>query len=353
MNRKQFTGSLAALLASTLAGASPVGAASPNPQEEGKFRHPEFLYIGDIIGITTPAGPIELAGIQPAKKILESWGFKIHIGQTVGKKQFTFGGTDEERRQDFQALLDDENVKAILCGRGGYGIVRIIDQLDFTRFMKHPKWIIGFSDITILHQHLQHRFHMASIHSKMCNSFPDDWTTADYIQQNSIISLQNALIGKKLEYHLPANPANRNGIASGILVGGNLRIIESLIGTSGGLDTKGKILFLEDADEYLYNIDRMFWHLKAAGKLSQLKGLVIGGFKIKPDDPGDEFGLSLEQIIAEKTAAYSYPVCYGLPVGHQKNNFAVRCGMPCQLEVNESGAFLIQAGWKEIQQQPL
>jgi muramoyltetrapeptide carboxypeptidase len=174
---------------------------------------------------------------------------------------------------------------------------------------------------------------MASIHSKMCNSFPDDWSKAEPVQTASILSIRQALAGEKMLYTLPPHEKNRVGSAEGLLVGGNLKTIETLAGTPSDINTAGKILFVEDTGEYLYSIDRMFWHLERTGKLSSLKGLIIGGFKVKPDDPGEEFGRTVYDIVQERVRPYNYPVCFDFPVGHQKNNFALKVGVPHRLEV--------------------
>ena len=287
---------------------------------------PAYLVPGDTIGITCPAGFITLKEIDPAVQLIENWGFKLRIGETIGKRDFTFGGTDAERAADMQQMLDDPAVKAILCARGGYGAVHIIDRLDFSGLLASPKWVIGFSDITVLLCHLHRQLNMASIHSKMCNSFPDLWSQADPVQAASILSIGQALRGEKIDYTITYNEKNRAGMGEGLLVGGNLKTIETLSGTRSDIDTAEKILFVEDTGEYLYSIDRMFWHLERTGKLSSLKGLIIGGFKVKPDDPGDEFGRTLYEIVQGRVKSYSYPVCFDFPVGHQKNNFALKVG---------------------------
>jgi muramoyltetrapeptide carboxypeptidase len=268
------------------------------------------------------------------------WGFNIKVGDTVGKKDFTFGGTDEERTRDFQQMLDDPKVKAIMCARGGYGFVRIIDALDFTKLVAHPKWIIGFSDITVLHCHLNRNYGIASIHSKMCNSFPDDWNKAEPIQIETILSIKQALTGQKMKYTVPVNAQNKPGKGEGVLVGGNLKTIETLAGSKSDLRTTNKILFVEDTGEYLYSIDRMFWNLKRTGKLEKLAGLIVGGFKIKPDDPGEEFGRTVQDIVLEKVKDYHYPVCFDFPVGHQKNNYALKCGVKHRLAVSAEEVLL-------------
>ncbi len=329
MNRKKFLSSFVPLVASFAEGST------INTTEDPNDRNiiPLYLKKGDTIGITCPAGYITAEEILPAIIKLKEWGFEISIGNTVGKKDFTFGGTDEERLNDFQQMLDDKKIKAILCARGGYGVVRIIDKIDFKQFAVHSKWIIGFSDITIIHSHLNRNYGIASIHSKMCNSFPDDWSKAEPAQKETIESIQKCLTGEKLNYPIIPNQKNKTGSATGILVGGNLKTIESLAGSKSDLITTNKILFVEDTGEYLYSIDRMFWNLKRSGKLSNLVGLIIGGFKIKKDDAGEEFGKTLEEIVLEKVNEFNYPVCFDFPVGHQKNNFALKCGIKHTLNI--------------------
>ena len=295
---------------------------------------PPYLKKGDTIGITCPAGFITPEDVQPAINKMQEWGFNIKLGDTIGKKDFTFGGKDAERLQDFQHMMDDNTIKAIMCARGGYGSVRIIDDIDFKKFIKHPKWIIGFSDITVIHSHLNSNYRIASIHSKMCNSFPTDWSTAEPVQIESIESIRKCLSGEKMNRLFTPMASNRTGLADGELVGGNLKTLESLAGSKSDISTKDKILFVEDTGEYLYSLDRMFWNLKRTGKLSHLKGLIIGGFKPKKDDPGEEFGKSMEEIITEKISEYNYPVCFDFPVGHQKNNFALKCGVQHRLAVH-------------------
>ena len=338
MKRKDFITSivpLGALFTTITAGKIP-------DLEEMGIQIPPYLKLGDTIGITCPAGYITLTDIEPAVKKIKEWGFKIKIGDTVGKRNFTFGGNDEERLKDFQQMLDDDQIRAILCARGGYGMVRIIDQLDFKKFIKKPKWIIGFSDITVLHSHLNRNYGIASIHSKMCNSFPADWNLAEPVQKETIESIQKCLVGETMRYPILPNGKNKAGSAKGILIGGNLKTIETLAGSKSDLLTKNKILFVEDTGEYLYSIDRMFWNLKRTGKLADLAGLIIGGFKVKPDDTGEEFGKVLEDIILEKIWDCTYPVCFDFPVGHQKNNFALKCGVKHTLSVNLNECFLTE-----------
>lgn len=303
---------------------------------------PPYLKKGDSIGITSPAGYITLEEIQPSIKLIESWGYKIRVGETIGKRDFTFGGTDEERAADFQQMLDDRSIKAIMCGRGGYGAVRIIDKLKWEKFKVKPKWIIGFSDVTVIHSHINKNLGIASIHSKMCNSFPDDWSKVDPIQADTINSIQKALNGEKIKYDMIFNAQNKPGTATGVLVGGNLKTLESLAASRSDINTAGKILFVEDTGEYMYSIDRMFWNLKRSEKLSQLKGLIVGGFKIKTDTDGDDFGKTLEEVVLEKVKGYDYPVCFDFPVGHQKNNFALKCGVRHKLIVQQQQCTLTE-----------
>ncbi|MFC4210672.1 LD-carboxypeptidase [Pedobacter lithocola] len=337
MNRKYFLSSFIA--AATLLPAFKSLAYSFE-DEQSSFKIPPYLKPGDTIGITSPAGYITLEQVQPSILQMQNWEFSIKIGSTIGKRDFTYGGTDDERLVDFQQMLDDPNIKAIMCARGGYGFVRIIDRLDFTAFKRNPKWIIGFSDITVLHCHLAKNFGIASIHSKMCNSFPDDWSKAEPIQIETILSIKKALMGEQMVYSTPINSNNRIGNTAGILVGGNLSIIETLAGSESNLDTRNKILFIEDTGEYLYSIDRMMWNLKRTGKLKNLKGLIVGGFKVKPDDAGEEFGKNIYEIILEKVSAYNYPVAFDFPVGHQRNNFALKCGAKHNFDVGLNGVTL-------------
>jgi len=303
---------------------------------------PPYLKKGNLIGICCPSGHITLEECQPAINKMQDWGFKIRVGSTVGATDFTFAGTDEERAKDMQQMLDDPEIKAIMLGRGGYGAVRMIDKIDFTKFVKHPKWIIGFSDATVFHCHINDNYEIATLHSKMCNSFPDDFSKASQTQIDSIDSIRQCLIGEKMKYERPVNFENRFGEATGPLVGGNLSIIQMLDGSVSNLQTDGKILFIEDVDEYRYKIDGMLWNLKRSKRLSKLKGLIIGEFRIKPDDPEEDFGYSLYDMVMEKVKEYSYPVCFDFPVGHVRENYALKCGMSHQLTVSQSGTILQQ-----------
>lgn len=339
MNRKSFLQQAGTLLAGvTLPGLlqaqTTSGAAS-------RLVIPPYLKPGDTIGITSPAGYIAVKDIQSAVQQITAWGFKVEVGKTIGMRNGSLGGSDADRLADFQQMLDNRHMKAILCARGGYGIVRIIDQLNFSRLRTHPKWIIGFSDITVLHCHINRNHQVATLHSKMCNSFPDDWSKADPVQMQTILSIQQALKGEKMSYTAIPNPNNRPGKVVGSLVGGNLRTIENLADTKSDLYVAGKILFVEDVHEKLYNIDRMFWSLKRTGKLKLLKGLIVGGFGVQAEtDPQDEFPEDVYMIVNEKVKNYRYPVCFDFPVGHQRNNFALKCGVRHRLAVDAYSATL-------------
>ena len=271
---------------------------------------------------------------------MQGWGYRIKVGTTVGKRDFSFGGSDQERMEDMQQLIDDPQIKAIMCARGGYGAVRTIDLISFENLKLHPKWIIGFSDITVIHSHLAANYHLASIHSKMCNSFPDDWSVADQVQMETILSIRNALSGRRMVYNTMPHTQNRKGTGNGILVGGNMKTLETLTGTRSDLNTRNCILFVEDTNENLYSIDRMFRHFKRSGKLSDLAGIIIGGFKIKPDDPGEEFGRTIYDIVHEQVREFNYPLCFDFPVGHQKNNYALKCGVIHELNVSADNVSL-------------
>jgi muramoyltetrapeptide carboxypeptidase len=342
MKRKQFLTTLAPLgLALTATAQS--SATDLNTPETKKIKIPPYLKYGDTIGITCPAGYLTVAEAQPAIKKLEEWGYKVKLGSTVGLRNGTFAGTDAQRLTDLQQMLNDNTIQAIMCGRGGYGCNRIIDDLDFTNFKKNPKWLIGFSDITLLHTHLNSTLQIASIHSKMCNSFLTDWSKAEPLQLDSINSINQCLQGKKMEYNANPNAKNKIGESQGILVGGNLSIIHSAQLTKSALQTNGCILFLEEVSEYLYSIDRMLWNLKRSGLLKNIRGLIIGGMKHKPSEkPEEEFGETVQDIILNITNQYKFPICFDFNVGHQKANYALQCGVKHKLVVQPNRVTLQQ-----------
>ena len=266
--------------------------------------------------------------------INEEWDFTTKVGTTIGRQYHYFSGTDEERIEDFQHMLDDENVKAILCARGGYGISRIVDKLDFTRFKEFPKWIIGFSDVTVLHSHIYRNYYIATLHAPMANAFNEDGFKNEYVQ-----SLRQALGGKKIKYQVKQHEFNRKGEAIGELVGGNLALLSHIVGTDSDLKTKGRILFIEDVGEYLYNVDRMLYQLKRSGKLDKLAGLIVGGFTDMKDTE-KPFGQTAYEIIRDAVAEYNYPVCFDFPVSHDKQNYALKIGVGYKLKVGKNKAML-------------
>ncbi|MEO8854784.1 MAG: LD-carboxypeptidase [Ginsengibacter sp.] len=336
MNRKDFISTVIPLATVTTAFPKSINLNKKIPSK----KIPTYLKKGDLIGITCPSGYISMEECWPAINKMKEWGFRVVTDNTVGSKDFTFAGTDEERAAGLQNMLDNPEIKTIMLGRGGYGAVRIIDKIDFTNFVKNPKWIIGFSDATVFHCHINQNFGIATIHSKMCNSFPDDFSKATQTQIDSIESIRQCLIGEKMKYERPVNFQNRFGEATGPLVGGNLSIIQMLDGSVSNLQTEGKILFIEDVDEYRYKIDGMLWNLKRSKRLEKLKGLIIGEFRIKPDDPEEDFGYSLHDMVMEKVKEYSYPVCFDFPVGHVRENYALKCGMIHNLKISEGKTIL-------------
>ncbi len=292
---------------------------------------PPYLEKGDTIGLVCPAGFLPLDKTKQAMETIESiWGFKVRIGKTVGHQHHYFSGTDDERLADLQSMMDDPEIKAILCGRGGYGTGRILDRLDFTSFCRQPKWIIGFSDITVLQAHLLSKYNIASVHGPMANAFNDGGDAGPYVH-----SLREVLEGKGTTYTAPAHPFNRSGEATGTLMGGNLALMAHLVGTVSDLDTRGAILFLEDVGEYLYNIDRMMYQLKRSGKLDQLAGLIFGGFT-DCKDTTLPFGQSVEEVLRAHVKEYHYPVCFGFPVSHEAPNYALKTGCTYRLLVQSN-----------------
>lgn len=288
---------------------------------------PPYLQKGDTIGIICPAGYMPFNNAETCIATLIQWGYKVKLGKTLGSQSNYFSGTDAERLADLQNMLDDNSVKAILCARGGFGTSRIIDQVNFKKFKKHPKWIIGYSDITVLHSHLLKRYKTASLHAPMAAAFNDG--DNEYLQ-----SLQKAIAGKKVNYKTEPHTLNRTGKATGQLVGGNLALLAHLVGTPSDVSTNGKILFIEDIGEYLYNADRMMYQLKRSGKLEKLAGLVFGGFTDMKDTT-IPYGKTIEEILQDVVKEYDYPVCFKFPVGHATENYALKVGVEYKLDVGK------------------
>jgi muramoyltetrapeptide carboxypeptidase len=296
---------------------------------------PPYLQKGDTIGITCPAGFMAAEKARTCIDTLHQWGYNVMVGKTLGSNSTNyFSGTDEQRTDELQAMLDDDSINAILCGRGGYGLGRIIDQLEFDLFKKKPKWIIGFSDITVLHEHIYSNYKIATLHAPVAAAFNDAGAENEFIQ-----SLKNALEGKKAKYECAVHDFNKRGEAVGELVGGNLTLGTHLIDTSSDIKTKGRILFLEDTGELLYKIDRMFYQLKRTGKLQKLAGLIIGGFSDMTDTERP-FGKTAYEIIQDIVKEYDYPVCYNFPVSHSKENYALKVGVGYKLKVGKNKVVL-------------
>lgn len=295
---------------------------------------PPYLKAGDTIAITATARKVSMAEIEPAIRLFEGWGLKVKLATGLFSEQHQFAGDDATRAKALQELLDDKDVNAIICARGGYGTVRIIDQLNFSGFNKHPKWLIGFSDITVLHSHILRHHNIATMHAAMAFSFQPQM-----IDPENAETLRTVLFGENSSYTFNYDQHNRTGKATAKLVGGNLSVLYSLLGSASDLDTTGTILFLEDLDEYVYHIDRMMMNMKRNGKLDKLAGLVIGGMNDMKDNT-IPFGKTAIEIIAEHVAEYNYPVAFGFPGGHEKKNLALVFGAEYGFEVKDNESIL-------------
>ena len=299
------------------------------------MKKPPFLKPGDTIGICCPAGYMSAEKADQCIRTLKSWGFRVKKGKTIGGKSNTyFAGTDEERLKDLQLMLDDKQINAILFGRGGYGTSRIMDQIDWASFKKHPKWIIGFSDITILLTHLHEQLNTQCIHGPMAGAFNLQNGKSKYVR-----TLKDTLEGKPTIYLSKPEKHNLLGKAKGKLVGGNLCLLAHGMGTPSELDTKDKILFIEDIGEQLYNIDRMLLQMKRAGTFKQLKGLIVGAFTDSKDTERS-FGKNVYEIISAAFEEYDYPKAFGFPIGHDKENVAIIVGGKYNLVVDKEGVVL-------------
>ncbi len=295
-----------------------------------KMITPAYLKKGDTIAIVGTARKNIDDNLKPAIGWLRNWGLNVVIGKTIGLDYFQLAGTDEQRAADFQTQMDNPNIKAIWCVRGGYGTVRMIDMLDFTKFNNSPKWVIGYSDITVLHSHLN-KLGFQSIHGIV----PISAKASEEAKE----TLRKALFGEPLEYKIPCDPMNTMGKAKGELVGGNLSILYSLLGSASAIDCKDKILFIEDLDEYLYHIDRMMINLKRNGCLESLKAIVVGGMtKMKDNDI--PWGKNAMEIVQDVTKKLNIPIIYNFPAGHVTDNRALIIGRQVSLVSNEKEAIL-------------
>ncbi len=289
---------------------------------------PPFLQPGDCIGICAPARKVSPEEMKDGIDWLVAQGFQVKVSQYLYGENHQFSGTDEERAADLQSLIDDPKVKAIIFARGGYGCVRIVDKIDFSSLEKNPKWLIGFSDVTVLHSHMNIHHSICTLHAPMMINLMNDKRNEE--AASKIIDI---ITGKNIRYNeVTTNYLNREGSCEGELVGGNLSLLYSLAGTPTGLSTDGKILFIEDLDEYLYHVDRMIMQLKRADKLKHLKGLIVGGMSDMRDN-AIPYGKSAIEIIAEAVAEYDYPVCFDFPSGHIDRNLPLVLGTDVLLEV--------------------
>ena len=294
---------------------------------------PPFLRKGDTVAIVCTARKFSFEEAQPAVSLLESWGLRVIFGRTIGEDNHQLGGSDELRAADFNSMLENQDVKAIWCARGGYGSVRIIDKIDFELLKLNPKWVIGFSDVTVLHSQI-HNEEVQSIHGIMAFSVPR-------ATEKSKDSLRKTLFGEALIYELEPNVNNHLGIANGLLIGGNLSILYSLLGSKTALNTTDKILFIEDLDEYLYHIDRMMYNLKRNGYFEEVKGLIVGGMTNMHDN-SIPFGQNALEIIKAISLEFGFPVVFDFPAGHGIDNWALKFGSNVELTVNE---FSVKLNW--------
>ncbi len=295
---------------------------------------PPYLKSGDLVGITAPARWVDPEEMQNFLSILEEQGLKTLTG-SIYTRHNQFAGEDSNRLEDLQQMLDHPDVRAIFCVRGGYGTIRLLDRIDLKGFANHPKWVVGFSDITALHSFLQMRIGVACIHAVMPYTLRD---VADF-KDPGIVSLFKVLKGELPSYDVPPHPLNREGKGKGVLLGGNLSVLYSLTGTPFQFPTRGAILFLEDVDEYLYHIDRMMQNLKLAGMLGNLSGLLVGGLTDMHDNEVP-FGMDAAQIIREAVESFDFPVCFDFPAGHIEGNMAMILGREVSLEVGDNGSQL-------------
>jgi muramoyltetrapeptide carboxypeptidase len=297
-----------------------------------KMKTPIYLQKGDAVAIVATARKISMDEIRSAIDLIESWGLKVVIGKTIGLENNQFAGTIQERVDDLQTVLNDKSIKAIWCARGGYGTVQLIDHLNFTKFLHHPKWIIGYSDITVLHSQI-HNLGIETIHATMPINIPLNSDEAK-------TTLRKALFGNQLKYEFPAHEMNVSGIAKGKIVGGNLSVLYSLLGSNSTINTNQKILFIEDLDEYLYHIDRMLQNLKRNGYFENLNGIIVGGMT-KMNDNEISFGKSAEEIILDFVKPLNIPVVFKVPFGHLDDNRALILGRTIQLISDKNSSQII------------
>ncbi|RNC88491.1 MAG: LD-carboxypeptidase [Winogradskyella sp.] len=302
-----------------------------------KLIQPPYLKAGDTVAIVAPSGILKNREreVQQAIDLLKSWGLYSVVGTHVFSTANHFAGTDDERCEDMQKALDDPSISAIWCARGGYGTVRILDKLDYTKFKKNPKWLIGYSDITALHNQM-HNNGYESFHALMCVSLTKD---LDEIK-NSIATFKSVLFGNPTNYLLEGSSYNKAGKASGQLVGGNLTMLHTMLGSNESIDTAGKILFIEEIGEYKYHIDRMLQSMKRAGYFEELNGLIVGDMsKLRKNTT--LWGTSIEQLILDALSEYDFPIAFNMPAGHEKDNRALVLGRTIELDVSKTESSIV------------
>lgn len=293
---------------------------------------PPYLKAGDTVAITCPDNALDIANIECYCNTLSKWGLNVKSGKTVAKRSRQFSSTDKERLEDFQELIDDPSIKAIIFGTGDYGTMRIIDKIRWDKFKQHPKWLVGRRDLTVVHLHVYSNLNLSTIHGDMSENPSDDLD----------LSLKQSLFGTKTEYQMKSFEMNRIGKVQGKLVGGNLTLIQACTATRSDMNTNGKILFIEDVSEYKYNIDRMMMSLKRAGKLDKLAGLVVGEFARTRNNEDDTYNTRVEDIIWDKVKDYGYPVCFHFPAGHIVANRALKMGVNYELNVGRDTVSLAE-----------
>ncbi len=298
---------------------------------------PPYLQKGDTIALLAPAGILRNKKeiISKAITIVESWGLHVKVGENMYKQQDHFAGSDAQRALDFQKALDNPNIKAIWTARGGYGTVRILDKLDYTKFIENPKWIIGYSDITALHNQV-HNLGFETIHGMMAVNFGNNPT----VIKETVATFKKAIFGDALVYQIPANRYNKKGTAKGQLVGGNLTLLNSMLGSETSIDTTDKILFIEEVGEYVYHVDRMLQSLKRAGYFKHVKGVIMGDISRIRKNP-TPFGKTVQQVVLDNLEGLNIPVAFGMPAGHKNKNVALIFGRNVTLSVSDNGSSVI------------
>ncbi len=320
-----------------LSGKQQTLAQDSNTLKQNVLIQPPYLKAGDTVAIVAPSGVLKnrQKEVQQAVDLLKSWNLVGIVGAHVFSQDNHFAGTDAERCEDFQKAMDDPTVSAIWCARGGYGTVRILDKLDYSKFKKNPKWLIGYSDITALHNQF-HNEGFQSIHALMCTSLTDDLSDIS----EPIETYRKAIFGEQIEYVLEGSKYNRIGSVSGPLVGGNLTILHTMLGSKTSIDTSGKILFIEEIGEYKYHIDRMLQSMKRAGYFDNCKGLLVGGMS-KMRKNTTLWGSSVEQLILDALSEYDFPICFNMPAGHEKDNRAMILGRTIEMAVSKEKSTVV------------